>query len=63
MRGLDEETTAQTIMDGMRIYHNFIRPHMALNGKTPVQNAGVDVDSRQNWLALIKKASKQRNNV
>jgi len=33
MRGLDEESTAQTVMDGMRIYYNFIRPHIALNEK------------------------------
>jgi hypothetical protein len=32
MRGLDEESTAQTMMNGMRIYYNFIRPRMALNG-------------------------------
>lgn len=61
MRGLDDETTAQTMMDGMRIYYNFIRPHMALNGQTPAQEAKIDVDSSQNWLSLIKKASKQRN--
>jgi len=39
MRGLDEEKTAQTIIDGFRIYYNFIRPHMALNGKTPAQQS------------------------
>jgi hypothetical protein len=45
-------------MDGMRVYYNFIRPHMALNGQTPAQKAMIDVDSSQNWLALIKKATK-----
>jgi transposase-like protein len=60
MRGLDDEVTAQTMMDGLRIYYNFIRPHMALNGQTPAQKAKIDNDSRQNWLSLIKKASKQR---
>ena len=37
VRGLDDENTAQTMMDGMQIYYNFIRPHMALDGKTPAQ--------------------------
>jgi transposase-like protein len=60
MRGLDDEVTAQTMMDGLRIYYNFIRPHMALNGQTPAQKAKIGNDSRQNWLSLIKKASKQR---
>jgi len=60
MRGLDDEATAQTMMDGMRIHYNFIRPHMALDGKTPAQKAKIDVDSKQNWLSLIKKASKHQ---
>jgi transposase-like protein len=62
MRGLDDEQTAQTMMEGMRIYYNFIRPHMALNGKTPAQKANIDAkpnDAR--WLSLIKNASRQRN--
>jgi len=60
MKGLKDEPTARTIIDGFRIYYNFIRPHMALNGKTPPQKAQIAVDSSQNWLSLIKKASKQR---
>jgi len=39
MRGLDGEGTTQTVMDGMRIYYNFIRPHIALEGKTPAEKA------------------------
>jgi hypothetical protein len=35
-------STAQTMMDGMRIYYNFIRPHMALNGKTPAEKSKKD---------------------
>jgi len=62
MRGLDDEATAQTMMDGMRIYYNFIRPHMALDGKTPAQKASIANSSRpENWLSLIKKASKSNN--
>jgi transposase-like protein len=57
MRGLDDVETAQTMMDGLRIYYNFLRPHSALNGKTPAQKAKIDDNSRQNWLSLIKKAT------
>lgn len=60
MRGLDDEATAQTIMDGMRIYYNFLRPHSALNGKTPAQKAKVALDA-ENWFSLIKKAANQKN--
>jgi transposase-like protein len=56
MRGLDDMETAQTMMDGFRIYYNFIRPHTALNGKTPAQKANVETGKAE-WTSLIKKAS------
>jgi len=59
MRGLDEESTAQTMMDGLRIYYNFIRPHTALNGKTPAQKARIESDKAE-WMSLIKKASQHQ---
>lgn len=59
MRGLDDEQTAQTMMDGMRIYYNFIRPHTALNGKTPAQKANIETDQAK-WMSLIKKASQHQ---
>jgi len=63
-RGLDDEATAQTMMDGLRIYYNFMRPHMALNGKTPAQKARIaDCSTPENWLSPIKKASKQQVHV
>lgn len=31
MRGLDNDESAPKIIDGFRIYYNFIRPHMNLN--------------------------------
>jgi hypothetical protein len=49
-------STAQTMMDGMRIYYNFIRPHTALDGKTPAQEANIETDKAE-WMSLIKRAS------
>jgi transposase-like protein len=61
MRGLDDEQTAQTMMDGLRIYYNFMRPHMALDGKTPAQEARIaDSSTSENWLSLIKKANQHQ---
>jgi hypothetical protein len=58
MKGLKDEPTARTIIDGFRIYYNFMRPHMALEGKTPAQKARIVNDSTlENWLSLIRKAS------
>jgi hypothetical protein len=59
MRGLDDIETAQTMMDGLRIYYNFIRPHTAINGKTPAQKANIESDEAK-WLTLIKKASQHQ---
>ena len=61
MRGLDDEETPQTMMDGPQIYYNFLRPQMALDGKTPAQKAKLVSDTEQvNWAVLIKKASKAK---
>jgi transposase InsO family protein len=56
MRGLDDVETAQTMMDGLRIYYNFLRPHMALEGRTPAEKAKASTEP-QTWQSLIKKAS------
>jgi hypothetical protein len=61
MLGLDDETTVQTMMDGLQVYYNFLRPHMALDGKTPAQQAKIsDGSTPENWKSLIKKASKTK---
>lgn len=58
MRGVQNEETAQDLMEGFRNYYNFIRPHQALNGKTPAEVAGLDLGLGKNkWLDLIEKAS------
>jgi transposase InsO family protein len=31
----------------MRIYYNFIRPHIALKGKTPAQKANIETDKAE----------------
>jgi hypothetical protein len=38
---------------------NFIKPHQALNGKTPAEKANIDLKLGKNkWLTLVKRASK-----
>jgi hypothetical protein len=49
------------MMGGLRIYYNFIRPHMALNGKTPAQQAKIaDSSTPENLKSLIKKATRAK---
>jgi len=59
MRDLKDEPTARTIIDGFRIYYNFIRPHMALKGKTPAEACGIVINGKNKWLTLIQNASRK----
>lgn len=56
MRALKKKQDNQVI-DGYRIYYNFIRPHQSLDGKTPAEMANLDLNLGQNkWLSLIKQS-------
>jgi len=55
MRGLERADTP--ILTGYQIYHNFMRPHEGLNGKTPAEAAGIEIRGRNKWLTLIQNAS------
>jgi hypothetical protein len=44
------------ILKGDQIFHNFIRPHMALDGRTPAEAAGIQVKGKNKWLTLIENA-------
>ena len=59
MRGLKNKPSAQELEDAMRNYYNFIRPHQALDGKTPAEKAGINLNLKGNkWLELIRKSSR-----
>ena len=50
-----------TFANMLQMYHNFIKPHMSLNGKTPAEVAGIDMDLGENKLAgLSDKCNDQR---
>jgi transposase-like protein len=54
MRGLKDEETVRTLLEGWNIHYNYIRKHQSLKGKTPAQASGVDVED--SWLKLIKSS-------
>ncbi|MGB9022873.1 MAG: DDE-type integrase/transposase/recombinase [Candidatus Bathyarchaeia archaeon] len=60
MRSLKREDSP--ILDGYRIFHNHMRPHMALDGKTPAEACGIEVKGNNKWLTIIQKASSDRRN-
>jgi transposase-like protein len=53
------EKSDTPILKGMEIYHNFIRPHMALKGRTPGEVAGIEVKGENKWITIIQNASKK----
>jgi transposase-like protein len=55
MRGLKRKRTV--MLSGYQLYHNYIRPHEALNGKTPAEACGITVQGKNKWLTLIQNAS------
>jgi transposase-like protein len=58
MRGLKTKDTP--ILAGYQIFHNYIRPHEGLDGKTPAEACGIKVEGKNKWITLIQNASKGR---
>jgi transposase-like protein len=50
------KTFKTPIAEGQRIHYNFVKPHMALEGQTPAQVAGIGVEGANKWMELLKKA-------
>lgn len=55
MRTLEKSDTP--ILSGMQVFHNYVRPHEALKGKTPAHAAGISVLGENKWLTLIQNAA------
>jgi transposase-like protein len=55
MRGLGNNGSSGEIVEGFKIYYNFIRPHMGLNNRTPAEVADLPLQMGDNkWLSLIR---------
>ena len=55
---LDLKKMDTPIIEGYRIYHNYIRGHEALGGKIPADMASIKVEGQNKWITLIQNASK-----
>ena len=59
-RGLKREDSA--ILTGLRLYHNHVRPHQGLPGKTtPGEAAGIRIEGDNKRKTIIQNAAKQRD--
>ena len=56
MRGLKKKDTP--ILKGYEIFHNYFRSHMGLDGKTPAEKCGIEVQGDNKWITLIQNAKK-----
>jgi len=54
MRGLKNIESAHDFIDGWLVHYNYLRPHTALDDKTPAEVAGIDYPY-QNWADIIRK--------
>jgi len=46
------------LFKGYQIFYNYIRPHQTLDGKTPAEQSGINLElGNDKWLNLIKQAS------
>jgi hypothetical protein len=59
MRGLKSKETP--ILTGYQLFHNYIRPHEALDGKTPLEACGIQIEGPNKWKTMIQNASKSKN--
>lgn len=56
-RGLKTKDTA--ILQGYQLYHNCIRPHMALDGKNTAEACGITIEGENKWKTHRKRTQKQ----
>lgn len=61
MRGLKKMDTP--IIEGYRIYHNYVRPHMSLDGQTPADKCGIKIEGDNKWITLIQNAKRKTETV
>lgn len=61
MRHLKKANSAEKVFKGYRAYYNFVRPHMALENRTPAQEAAIPIQLGTNrWLDLIRQAARSQ---
>ena len=61
-RGLKEIPPSRIFIEGFKTYYNFIRPHMSLNGKTPAEMAGINLNLDGNkWMNIIRESVENKH--
>ena len=45
------------IVKGMMLYHDYVRQHERLNGKTPAEAANIHIEGTNKWPTIIQNAT------
>lgn len=61
MRGLKVKHTS--ILPSYQIFHNYMRPHEALKGKTPLEACRITVEGNNKWITLIQNAKQSESQI
>lgn len=61
MRGLKNPETGFALVKGFNLQYNFLRPHEALDGRTPAESAGIALPFEDGWANLIDWATIYRS--
>lgn len=59
MRGSKRQNTP--ILKGYQIYHNYVRLHEGLDGKSPADVSGIKIERENKWITLIQNAIQKKN--
>ncbi|MGH9984773.1 MAG: DDE-type integrase/transposase/recombinase [Nitrososphaeraceae archaeon] len=59
MRSLKKSDTP--ILTGYQLFHNYMRPHMALDGKTPAEMCGIEIGGDNKWKTIIENAKNDKS--
>lgn len=54
MRGIKKKDSIT--LTGYQLFHNYIREHSALDGKTPSEKCGITINGDNKWITLIQNA-------
>jgi len=55
-RGLKKDDSP--LIDDYQLYHNYVRPHMSLENKTPAEACGITIQGENKWITLIQNSRK-----
>jgi len=51
------------ILTGYQLFRNYMRPHTALNGKTPADMACIRIKGQNKWMTIIQNAKNRDRTV